>query len=204
MIKNIIFDFGDIFVDLDKTATIREMQKLGMQTVSEEMTHHYHLYEKGMISTDDFVGYFQGLFPWISEQELIQAWNAVILFFPEHRLEWIKKLSAANQYRLFLLSNTNALHISKVKEHMTNERYNDFKDCFEQFYLSHEIHLRKPDTEVYEFVLDENNLQAHETLFIDDTTENTEAASRSGIKTWNLVPGKDEVTRLFDQKHAFD
>ena len=203
MIKNIIFDFGDIFIDLDKPATIREMQKLGMQTVSEEMNQYYHLYEKGMITTDRFVGYFQDLFPWISEQDLIEAWNAIILFFPDHRLDWIKELAKQKRYRLFLLSNTNALHINKVMAHMTQDRYDDFKNCFEQFYLSHEIHLRKPDLEIYAYVLERNDLVANETLFVDDTAENTEAASELGIKTWNLTPGKEDIVDLFNHKHLF-
>jgi HAD superfamily hydrolase (TIGR01509 family) len=66
--------------------------------------------------------------------------------------------------------------------------------------LSHEINFRKPNTEIYQFVLNENKLKAEETFFIDDTKENTDAAERLGIKTWNLIPGKEDVVDLQTQK----
>lgn len=75
--------------------------------------------------------------------------------------------------------------------------YNQFKSSFEQFYLSHEIHFRKPDAEIYEFVLQQNNLVAEETLFVDDLKENTDSAQQLGIHVWNLDPSKDEVSELF-------
>ena len=76
--------------------------------------------------------------------------------------------------------------------------YKRFKNCFDQFYLSHEINLRKPDTSIYEFVLNENKLEASTCFFVDDTKENTEAATQLGIHTWNNDPEKDDITNLFD------
>jgi putative hydrolase of the HAD superfamily len=80
----------------------------------------------------------------------------------------------------------------------------EFKNCFEKFYLSHEIKLRKPNKEIYEFALKENNLIAEETLFIDDLEENTTAASALGIHVWNLIPNQEDVSQLFIKKqHLF-
>ena len=80
----------------------------------------------------------------------------------------------------------------------------EFKNCFEKFYLSHEIKLRKPNKEIYEFALKENNLIAEETLFIDDLEENTTAASALGIHVWNLIPNQVYVSQLFIKKqHLF-
>ena len=79
------------------------------------------------------------------------------------------------------------------------ENYERFKACFEQFYLSHEIKLRKPNTDIYEFVLQKNKLNPKETLFIDDTEENTEGAKKLGIKCWHLQVGLDDITDLKDR-----
>ena len=112
------------------------------------------------------------------------------------RLNFVKTLAASKKYRLFLLSNTNELHISWIQNNWGMELYKEFKNCFEQFYLSHEIHFRKPDTEIYEFVLTENDLKASETLFVDDVVENTNSAKDLGLQVWNLIPGKEDVVDL--------
>jgi putative hydrolase of the HAD superfamily len=82
MIKNIIFDFGDIFINLDKEATYREMARLGVSKITPEMIKVYHDYEKGLMETADFIAYFSSSFP-ISEEDLVFAWNAVLLDFPD-------------------------------------------------------------------------------------------------------------------------
>lgn len=202
MIKNIIFDFGDIFINLDKPATLRELAKLGVTDISESMMKVYHQYEMGLISTDEFVSYFHNEFA-IAKEDLIRSWNAILLDFPKERLQFLKELSASKKYRLFLLSNTNDLHISWIQNDWGSALYNEFKNCFEQFYLSHEIHFRKPNADIYEFVLQKNNLVAEETLFIDDIKENTDSANELGIKVWNLIPGEDEVAELFTKKEFF-
>ncbi|WGH76152.1 HAD-IA family hydrolase [Tenacibaculum tangerinum] len=201
MIKNIIFDFGDVFINLDKEATYRELARLGVTEISEDMMQHYYQYEMGLITTDDFVSYFHDKFS-ISKEDLIRSWNAILLDFPEHRLHFIKELAASKQYRLFLLSNTNDLHISWIQDNWGEELYTEFKNCFEQFYLSHEINLRKPNTDIFEFVLKENKLQASETFFIDDTKENTDAAQQLGIHVWNNCPKTEDVVDLLT-KQAF-
>jgi FMN phosphatase YigB (HAD superfamily) len=116
-------------------------------------------------------------------------------------LRFIQELAESKKYRLFLLSNTNDLHISWIKNNWGLKLYNSFKICFEQFYLSHEINLRKPNHTIYEFVLKANNLIAEETFFIDDTKENTVAAKMLGISVWNLKPGEEDVLELFNKKH---
>ncbi len=198
-IKNIIFDFGDIFIDLDKPATMNRIQKLGLHELSPEMIKMNESYEKGLVETNDFVNYYHHILPNASKEELEEAWNAIILDFPEYRLKFIEKMAADNKFNLFLLSNTNELHIKAVIKRMTIERYERFKQCFKQFYLSHEIHKRKPDHEIYNFVLEANNLVAKETLFIDDTFENVEAATEVGIHGWNLTPGEEDITQLFSK-----
>lgn len=199
MIKNIIFDFGDVFINLDKEATYRELYKLGVSEISEAMMEVYYKYEMGLLTTEEFVDFFHKEFS-IDKQNLIHAWNAILLDFPKHRLEFIKKLAKDKNYRLFLLSNTNDLHISWIQNDWGQALYNEFKNCFEQFYLSHEIHMRKPNTNIFEFVLKENQLEATETIFIDDTLENTEAAKVLGIHVWNNDPKNEDVVNLLSRK----
>ncbi|WP_437369042.1 HAD family hydrolase [Maribacter litoralis] len=193
MIKNIIFDFGDIFINLDKQAPLLEMAKFGFTELTPELDTIFKEYEMGLLETDAFIDKLQAIFTNTTKQQIKDAWNSIILDFPEERLKFIEKLKSDNQYRLFLLSNTNDLHIEKVKESMGMERFNRFKNCFEVFYLSQEMKMRKPNTDIYEFVLKENNLIPEETFFLDDTKENTDSASKLGIHCWNLQVGKEDV-----------
>jgi FMN phosphatase YigB (HAD superfamily) len=200
MIKNIVFDFGDIFINLDKKGFTAGLQKIGISQSSEEMSTILQQYEMGLISTKDFIGFFNTRLN-IPSEKLIEVWNSILLEFPKKRLKFIQDLAESKKYRLFLLSNTNDLHISWIQNKWGMELYQDFRICFEQFYLSHEINFRKPNNNIYEFVLNANNLIAKETFFIDDTKENTAAAKVLGMHVWNLVPGKEDVTELFTKNH---
>lgn len=199
MIKNIIFDFGDVFINLDKEATLKEMNTFGLSEPTPELYTLAKSYEVGKLSSAAFLNSLHHILPEATPQALTRAWNAIILDFPEPRLQFIEELSREANYRLFLLSNTNEMHIKYVKETMGIENYERFKACFEQFYLSHEIKLRKPNTHIYEFVLQKNKLNPKETLFIDDTEENTEGAKKLGIKCWHLQVGVDDITDLKDR-----
>ena len=200
MIKNIVFDFGDIFINLDKKLFAEELQKIHISQESEEMLPILQQYEMGLVSTDKFLTFFEERLS-VSQDQLKKAWNSILLDFPKERLRFIQNLSESKKYRLFLLSNTNDLHISWIQKNWGMEQYNAFKICFEQFYLSHEINLRKPNNNIYEFVLTTNDLAPKETLFIDDTKENTDAAKALGIHIWNLKPGKEDVLELLTKNY---
>ncbi|MDC1374516.1 HAD-IA family hydrolase [Polaribacter sp.] len=199
MLKNIIFDFGDIFINLDKEATVNALAQLGVSEISEETVRVCQQYEMGMLSTKSFVDFFEAKFQ-ISSEKLIAAWNAILLDFPEHRLLFLQELAKNANYNLFLLSNTNELHISWIQENWGMRLYNTFKNCFGYFYLSHEMRMRKPNANIFEYVLKKHSLVPKETLFIDDTQENIDAAKLLGIQTWNLIPGQDDIIHLFNQK----
>lgn len=197
MIKNIIFDFGDVFINLDKQVIFREMLKFGGTTeLTSEMVMLNDTYEVGEMSTEKFIENLGNAYPQASPEEIIRIWNSMLLDFPDERLEFIETLAEEGDYRLFLLSNTNALHIPHVEKIMGSEKFNRFKNSFEKFYLSHEINLRKPNAEIYEFVLTENGLKAEETFFIDDTHGNTEAAEKMGLLCWNLQVGQEDIIQL--------
>lgn len=198
MIKTLIFDFGDVFLTLDKPATAKELKKLGIAGFSEEMIQLNMRYEKGLIPSEEFINSYSGLFPKLTSEGFRNSWNAILVNFPKHRLEFLKNLKEEGNFKLILLSNTNHIHIDWVKENI--EYFEEFKACFDAFYLSQEINLRKPDPEIYEYVLDRHDLKPQETLFIDDTTENTQAAAKLGIHTWNIDPVNEDVTQLFTIK----
>lgn len=196
MIKNIILDFGDVLINLDKPATAKAMVQHGFTGITPDMEGLFQTYEKGEIGTQDFLDEVSEYFPKVSREYLIQAWNSILLDFPEERLRFIEQLAREKNYKLILLSNTNDLHMECVKEQMGMERFHRFKDAFDVFYLSYEIGMRKPDSEIFEFVLEENKLDAPETFFVDDVKENTDSAAQLGINVWNLHVGKEDITQL--------
>ena len=197
MIKNIIFDFGDVFINLDKQIVFREMLKFGgTPNLSPELVDLNNRYEVGQISSEQFISRLSAIYPSASPTEITNIWNGMLLDFPDERLHFIEDLARQKAYRLFLLSNTNALHIEHVEKLMGSDKFNRFKNAFEKFYLSHEIKLRKPTSAIYQFVLEENGLKAEETFFIDDTQENTHAAEKLGIRCWHLQVGKDDIVQL--------
>ncbi|MDX1752237.1 MAG: HAD family phosphatase [Salinimicrobium sediminis] len=198
MIKTIIFDFGDVFLNLDKPATARELKKHEISNFSEAMLQKNREYEKGLMTSEEFVEEYCSSFPQLNSEVFTCSWNAILLDFPKHRLEFLKRLKREGKYTLILLSNTNDIHIDWVKENV--EFFDEFKYCFDGFYLSQEINLRKPDAEIYEYVLARHGLTPEETLFIDDTSENTKAAAELGIQVWNIDPAKEDVTDLFTIK----
>jgi putative hydrolase of the HAD superfamily len=88
------------------------------------------------------------------------------------------------------------MHLDFIKTQLGNSFYNRFYNCFEKVYYTHEINLRKPDAEIFEFVLKDKNLIANECFFIDDTKENTDIASKLGFKCWNIIPNLEDIIHL--------
>ena len=195
MINAIIFDFGDIFINLDKPATISGLQKLGMTEWNNDFDQLNLSFEVGAISPEDFIGGFQKQLPNVSKEDILKAWNAVLADFPFYRLEFLQELS--KKYRLFLLSNTDSIHINTFETKSGVSFYKDFYACFEKVYFSFNMGMRKPDPKIYQFVLNENNLVAENTLFVDDKKENTDSAATLGIKVWNLLVGNEDVIDLY-------
>lgn len=198
MINTIIFDFGDIFINLAKKATIDGLKKLGLEEWNADLDHLNIQFEKGNISKDEFLGGFQKQLPNASIDEILEAWNAILADFPLYRLEFLQMLS--KKYRLFLLSNTDSIHINTFEQRVGTSFYSDFYQCFEKVYFSFEMGMRKPDSEIYLTLLNKHELQPKRTLFIDDKKENTDAAQALGIHVWNLQVGKEDVVDLFEKE----
>jgi glucose-1-phosphatase len=198
MIDTIIFDFGDIFINLDKQATIDGLERLGLSSWNEDLEQLNISFEKGQISRDAFLLGIQKQIPNATIDEILMAWNAVLLDFPLYRLEFLQLLS--KKFRLFLLSNTDAIHIDHFEQREGASFYGDFYQCFEKVYFSYEMGMRKPDAEIYTTLINRHELSPKRTLFVDDKKDNTDAAKALGLHVWNLQVGKEDVIELLDKK----
>lgn len=198
MINTLVFDFGDIFINLDKEAPVLAFEKLGLKKWHADLALINQQFEKGEITEMEFIEGFQKYLPYATVEEIRTAWNSILLDFPLYRLEFLQLLS--KKYRLFLLSNTDAIHIDKFEHNVGISFYSDFYQCFEKVYFSFELGMRKPDLEIFNYLIDQHELSPKRTLFIDDKKENTDAAFKLGIQVWNLQVGQEDVIELFDKK----
>lgn len=191
-IKNIIFDLGGVILNIDFKQTELAFAKLGVGNFNQYYTLQslspvFEQLELGLITPEIFYDEFRRLakVP-LTNNEIQNAWNALLLNFPPERIEWLKKIS--RKYKIFLLSNTNKIHYDAfIKLFGEQIGVNNFNKIFIKAYYSHEIKLRKPCKECFEFVLKEENLSAAETLFIDDSELNIEAAKTVGLNTIHLA-----------------
>ncbi len=197
MIDTIIFDFGNVFINLAEEAPFEHMRKAGLVCWNEDLDNLNKRYEKGKIKESDFFGGLQKYIPNKSLIEIRDAWNAILLDFPLYRLEFLQKLST--KYRLFLLSNTDATHIEKFENKVGETFSREFYQCFEKVYFSFEIGLRKPDPEIFNYIINKHELSPKRTLFVDDNKHNTDVAANLGLNIWNLQVGKEDVVDLLDK-----
>jgi HAD superfamily hydrolase (TIGR01509 family) len=192
-IKNIIFDLGGVILNIDIKLTEDALKELGIGNLSEYMTKAHMIsffreYEMGKISDAEFIRSIQSLSgKEIKEEAAINAWNALLLDFPEERIALLKKLK--EKYRLFLLSNTNGIHYQKFQEQLKVQTGSYLEDFFEKTYYSHTVGLRKPDIAIFQLVIDENKLNPAETIFIDDTEGNMVGAKEAGLQVAHIGPG---------------
>ncbi|KOS04678.1 haloacid dehalogenase [Flavobacterium akiainvivens] len=197
MVNAIIFDLGDVFLNKDKEAKDKALAAIGV-TWNEDLEKLEKKLETGKINEEQ---YLEGIQPFTNNatpEQIKEAWNAGIADFPLYRLEFLQKLT--NTYRLFLLSNTDPIHIEKFEHDAGMSFYSDFYQCFEKVYFSHEIGVRKPDAEAFNYILNKHDIQAKRTLVVDDKKFNTDAAEALGFQVWNLQKGEEDVVDLFDKK----
>jgi len=190
MIKNIVFDFGGILLDLDQAASFNAFSTLIGEKITKEDAHlklgnAFIELEKGNISNESFIWKFQHLKGGnMDPVKIIKAWNAMLLRIQPTIFPFL--LDVKQKYRTILLSNTNAIHIEHVTHRMLerNHGIRDWDRYFHAIYYSHDMNMRKPDYEIYHKLIEEENIDPSETLFIDDTKENVEAAIACG---WNSI-----------------
>jgi putative hydrolase of the HAD superfamily len=198
-IKNIIFDLGGVIIDIRYNATIEQFKMLGFKGFDKiytqiKNTHLFDLLETGKIEPETFRNELRKFKSQLTDWQIDNAWNAMIGEMPLANIQLIKEIR--KQYRTFMLSNTNAIHIQYFTGYLNDTfGYNPLPEMFERVYFSHEIGKRKPDVLAYEFVLKDAGLNANETLFIDDLAINIEGAEKTGIRTYHL--DNENIANLF-------
>ncbi|HET7114930.1 MAG TPA: HAD family phosphatase [Hanamia sp.] len=194
-IENIIFDLGGVLLDIDYNRTRYAFENLGIADFDQmySQTDANQLFQKletGKISDDDFykeLNRCTGLN--LSPGEIRNAWNAMLVSFRESSLKFLNGIRP--KYKIFLLSNTNYIHLSSFNEIFHNKkREKSFEEYFDRAFYSCTIGLRKPDTTCYEWVINELGIDANKTLFIDDSELNIEGAKKTGLQTILLTPEK--------------
>lgn len=183
----IIFDLGGVIIDLSYQRTAAAFVELGLKNFDDiyskaKQSNLFDDFEKGIMSEVGFRSELKRHLPQnTTVTQIDHAWNAMLLDIPVQRVEFIKQVGA--KYRIFLLSNTNRIHV-KAFTKMADEILgaNNFLSIFEKSYLSCEMGMRKPDAEIFEKVLSDNNLDRSKTLFIDDSIQHVEGALKIGLK----------------------
>jgi HAD superfamily hydrolase (TIGR01509 family) len=193
-IKNIIFDLGGVILNIDTRKTAMALEQLGVSNLQGHMSQpalvsFFNEYEAGKIDDNAFVAKLQSLAAeGTTEQNIVDAWNALLLDFPAERIELLRSLR--KKYRLFLLSNTNAIHYNKFQQQIYLQTGNYLEDFFEQTYYSHTMRLRKPDVACYQFVIQESKLNPAETIFLDDSEINLAGAREAGLIIEHIHAGR--------------
>lgn len=193
-IKNIIFDLGGVILNIDLKRTEIALEEMGIKNFRQYLSQSHLIsffkqYEAGKIDDSAFISKIQSLSGTaLTEEAIVNAWNALLLDFPPERIELLQRLK--KKYRLFLLSNTNAIHYKQFQKQLYEQTGCYLEDLFEKTYYSHTIGLCKPDVAAYQFVIDENKLDPAGTIFIDDTEVNMAGAIEAGLHVYHLKPGK--------------
>jgi glucose-1-phosphatase len=205
--KNIIFDLGNVIIDLDLERTWFHLKHwLGddYESILKQIhpnTDIFIQFEIGKISEEDFFDTLRATTDTpLSIRQLKEAWNAMLLQIPPQRFEMLSRLK--ERYNVFLLSNTNETHLHWVDGYLQTVHgfsINDFDErYFHKPYYSHLIHLRKPNTDIYEYVLADAGIKAEESLFIDDNFQNIEGAKKVGLQTY-LHPVGVEIADVLNE-----
>jgi HAD superfamily hydrolase (TIGR01509 family) len=199
-IDNIIFDLGGVIINLDIPLTVNAFsslaKKYGNNTYSPQPEHQiFKDFETGNISSVEFRNVLRNVIhAEVKDEEIDDAWNAMLLDIPKSRLELLLQLKA--KYKTFLFSNTNEIHYAGFNKILFDAHGEQSLDpYFHKAYYSHLVGRRKPNVDAFQFVLDENGLIAEHTLFLDDTQQHLEGAKRLGINTM-LVTSENTVHNI--------
>jgi len=197
-IKQIVLDLGGVIIDLDYNRSVTSFEQLGIVDFStsftkKEQASFFDAFDKGHLSPAEFRNEVRKLCPEpLSDAEIDSAWNSMLIGFPKHRLEFIRQLSGS--YPLYLLSNTNEIHVSAFTQMLNADPdLSDFLGFFNKTYYSCRIGMRKPDSEIFNFVLEDNSIIAKDTLFIDDSPQHVHGAASSGYRAVHLDLDKGDT-----------
>jgi len=197
----IIFDLGGVLLNIDYQSSKLAFEALGVDDFDLHFSqlsqsHLFDRFETGKISAANFRDEIKKESQIeCSDMQIDDAWNAMLLDFPIHRIELLEEL--ARNVPLYLFSNTNEIHISIFKERLKRLGLKKrFESAFKHLYYSYELGLRKPHPEGFNYILTENKLTPSKTLFIDDSPQHIEGAKKTGLQSYLLPPDQD-ILSLF-------
>ncbi|MCD6355233.1 MAG: HAD family phosphatase [Prolixibacteraceae bacterium] len=200
-IQNIIFDLGNVLLNLDFDASIKAFKKLGLDkdVLDKQQAYSdpvFYLLETGRVTPVAFRNRLREILknPGATDRQIDNAWCAMILDIPANRVKKLQELS--KKYNIYLFSNTNEIHIRRLLPDFKATHEIDFPSLFVKTFYSHEIHERKPDLNSFEKVLHLSSVNPAETLFVDDLEKNILAAKKTGLKTFWLKKGM-EMSNIF-------
>ena len=203
VIKNILFDLGGVLYHIDYRLSIEAFENLGIESFHEHFSQKKQSYlfdrlETGQISEKDFIKEIKAILPNCTKEKIINAWNRLLIGLPKENIQLLQALS--KKYQLFLLSNTNSIHIKQINKLLYKD-YNlkSLDPLFDKIYLSHQIGMRKPNRETFEWVLKDAKILANETLFIDDSIQHINNAKKVGIQTQLWGSNKSLKKFFFDK-----
>jgi len=201
-IKALILDFGGVIYNISHQQQFETFANLGINNFQQLYSHAlqnplFADFECGKIGNDIFLNEARKLIgKRLTHEEIHEAWNSILVGFPSENVKFLEKLK--KHYRLYILSNTNAIHYEiYIKEFQDKFGY-DFNELFEKTFWSFKIGMRKPNENIYKWVKSEIDSQHDSPLFIDDTKINTDTAINNGIQSYWLEPGK-KLKDLFDK-----
>jgi putative hydrolase of the HAD superfamily len=198
MIRNLIIDLGGVIVPLSIANTIKKLQALNIQENNYEKIPLFEKFEIGEITADEFLNTVKKKYPHISIEQFLEAWNAMLLPVNKSKIDELKELQ--KHFDTYLLSNTNPIHIEHIYKQLNNDfDLQNLNSLFTKVYLSYNYNMRKPNPAFFKLILAENNLNAAETLFIDDTKQHIDAADKLGLKTYLFQPQKDNLLTVINQ-----
>lgn len=195
-IKNLIFDFGGVIINIARSRCVEAFEQLGVADVGEKISNSYKsknlfkLLETGLISAGEFRDDVRHLTEQpLDDQQIDAAWIKMLDGVASYKLDLLLELR--KHYNTMLLSNTNIIHWEWAEKNCFSYKGYQASDFFNNIYLSYELHLQKPDPEIYKYVLKDAAIIPEETFFIDDTALNCRAAEALGIHTYTPDPRED-------------
>ena len=202
-IRNIVFDLGNVIINIDPDLTLQKFRNMGVANFDEmysimRQTDVFDRLDTGKITLPEFRNAIREYAKInLTDKQINDAWCAMLLDFPEENVELLQKLRAEG-YKLYLLSNTNKMHIDYYTEYLKQQFGSDLlSGLFDRTFYSHEIGYRKPNREAFEYVLKSEGLKPVETLFIDDLEHNVIGARQSGMQAYHHPKG-DRLVDLFE------
>jgi len=205
-IRHIILDFGGVIINIDYKKTEQAFIDLGITDFAErysqlKQTEIFDQLETGQIDKMAFINAIRQMAgKEISDQQIIDAWNAMLLDIPLRRLQILQQLQV--HFDTFLLSNTNEIHEEAFNKILKAQcGFNSMGVFFDKVYYSHRVGKRKPNTDIFQMILDETGISPEKALFVDDSPQHIEAAKSLGIQTIYLEKGMTIEEHIFLPKN---